>query len=99
MGNAVYDALFAEVKLMTPALTSPTKAWLLLLLASFIIWGLYELSDKDLMIIAVLLSAVKVIVIGLHFMDLNFAKKAVIRFYFAWVFAVSLLFIASEILV
>jgi hypothetical protein len=83
---------------MHQLLKSPTQAWLALVVITFGIWVLYLLVDKYLMVFAVLLSAVKVIIIGLRYMEVNLAKKEVVRFYFAWIFAVSLLFIASEIL-
>lgn len=98
MGYAFYDAVFVGMSEVNQVLKSPTYAWIALVVITFAIWLVFSLTIEYLMIVAVLLSAVKVAVIGFSFMEVNRAKRPVLIFYLAWLTAVAVLFIASELI-
>ncbi|WP_345416362.1 hypothetical protein [Halioxenophilus aromaticivorans] len=75
----------------------PAAAWLVLVAATFCLWGLSIIVGPYFMLVAILVSGLKVALIGLNFMEVQFAKTEVYRFFLLWVGLVTLLFLMAEI--
>lgn len=79
-----------KLGMLSKFIENDTLAWLLLVVITLVSWFLSEeVTTAGAVMVVVVLSSIKVLVIGFSYMEIQRSKKAFYRFYLLWVILVS----------